>query len=1389
MPPIRLKLRDLPRVPDGLGDDNNNNYNNNNVNNNRVGAPQRSSAGIAVGAGIAARTTEHLSDAWRVWPATTAAAVHSTVKGWFTRMDAALLALPKGLGPAASSLVRLLSLVIAASIVTSIIARTSSHLLKLPSRASKAVGEPSSYTPGRHAWVAAPSRWDPHYCGVCSEAIAWNSDSGVRCQICGSHAHMSCSKRAHKEGLGCKALCSADVELSHKRLYHPLEEDEDQDDDACVVSLEPEDKPPPVMRHQWMRGSIDDSQPCSGCGGSCAGSGATGQHGFSCAWCKLQVHEGCVSRVSQSECSLGRHRRLILPPTAVLKDQPRRRRGLIRDAVSKVRRVLPGNRDDECDPPPCVDPNDAAAVAAATAEAEAAAAAGEGGGARGQGTSSSGGSEQQGSSFVEAVREAAAALDVAAAKEVGSRIAEKVRDAGEKVRDARLDVAAGLDVAGDSAKEGGRRLAEKVLDAMPIELEDEVWEEALRGESDQDIRGNDVDPAAAAAGAGAAAGIDRVWEAALSSSTTTDAAAETTEDDSIAAGADGNEGDEGATTVEAFVVKGEEPSRAGGEERSPSLPAAVGDGARAASEDDRPAPPAAAAGGIGNGDRCRGDGDDDELGGSGGVWKSRGGGEGGDEEVGVRAIRDVGSSPGGDTLLLSPGEVLGDYGDGKAQGKEGPVPERTQETIVSEYVSMAGGALRSPSSSSADAGSGSSSARTAAGKAGAGRSDRGILGLREPSAQAKGDRAAEGGVPSNSTGVVAEAGGGGNQQSEYQEVSGVGVAGWAKEESGGGADCDKQQEGQEGEQEEEEKKKEEKEEEGEEEEETEWVVKMQELYAKFQTSGEGEEATKTVTYSRKTRSVTLTICEESIPDDSCPLLVFVNSKSGGKQGGMLLRRFRALLNPLQVSDLSQEDPLEVLSRFRNVPNLRLLACGGDGTVAWLLQSVDSVTWKVKRPPLAILPLGTGNDLARVLGWGGGYVGEDLEPLLDTIQNAQQVTMLDRWSVAVVTTGKGGFRKAQKDRQLIMNNYLGIGVDGQVALDFHKMREARPVLFFNRLFNKALYAQLGVRSALVRACHDLPSRMELRCDGQLVQLPETTASIIACNINSYGGGSKLWAVEERNRRAWAGRTSNHPLSYPQAQQQQKTMWGFDTSGLVNPGGSLPSGVSGGAAGEDSRPLTSAAGEVTGLPGLRTGLVGADARADGTGPGVIPPKGVATQWGSDDAGELEGAGSWSGSESWSDGEDSQSSDGDEGRWENPRDSRGSSSMKRESKTSFHDGVLEVVAVEGVLHLGQIQLGLSRALAVAQCREMQVKTTATLPMQVDGEPWKQPPSEITVKLHNQARASCLPATTTERAVASVLNDVSSAVHCAEQDLIINERQARTLLSRIRRSVRLPE
>lgn len=98
-----------------------------------------------------------------------------------------------------------------------------------------------------------------------------------------------------------------------------------------------------------------------------------------------------------------------------------------------------------------------------------------------------------------------------------------------------------------------------------------------------------------------------------------------------------------------------------------------------------------------------------------------------------------------------------------------------------------------------------------------------------------------------------------------------------------------------------------------------------------------------------------------VPNGVQPLLVFVNVKSGGCQGLELISSFRKLLNPYQVFDLDNGGPLPGLYVFRNIQNYKILVCGGDGTIGWVLQCLDNVGQdsQCSSPACAIVPLGTG----------------------------------------------------------------------------------------------------------------------------------------------------------------------------------------------------------------------------------------------------------------------------------------------------------------------------------------------------------------------------------------------------------------------------------------------
>ena len=79
---------------------------------------------------------------------------------------------------------------------------------------------------------------------------------------------------------------------------------------------------------------------------------------------------------------------------------------------------------------------------------------------------------------------------------------------------------------------------------------------------------------------------------------------------------------------------------------------------------------------------------------------------------------------------------------------------------------------------------------------------------------------------------------------------------------------------------------------------------------------------------------------------------------------------------------------------------------------------------------------------------------------------------------------GPLTEQNEDKEVVMNNYLGVGLDAEIALDFHQAREERPEKFNSRLndnniivivimvhiirlHNKGVYLQLGVQKTFSR----------------------------------------------------------------------------------------------------------------------------------------------------------------------------------------------------------------------------------------------------------------------------------------------------------------------------------
>ncbi|XP_044759785.1 diacylglycerol kinase epsilon [Coccinella septempunctata] len=238
-----------------------------------------------------------------------------------------------------------------------------------------------------------------------------------------------------------------------------------------------------------------------------------------------------------------------------------------------------------------------------------------------------------------------------------------------------------------------------------------------------------------------------------------------------------------------------------------------------------------------------------------------------------------------------------------------------------------------------------------------------------------------------------------------------------------------------------------------------------------------------------------------------PLIVIANKKAGNNDGATVLSEFRKYLNPVQVIDLSERKPAAALQWcvLMAPKQLRILVAGGDGTINWVLTTSHKLDLDPE-PLLSIIPLGTGNDLSRVLGWGSESASDlDVDKLLKYIEAATP-SKLDRWKIEAMSHRHLGLRIPSNT--FYMYNYFSVGVDAQVCLNFHRTRDSVYYFFGNRICNKLLYLCFGTQQVVTSDCKNLEKRLDLYIDGKLVELPELE-SIVVLNIPSWGAGVNLW----------------------------------------------------------------------------------------------------------------------------------------------------------------------------------------------------------------------------------------------------------------------------------------
>ncbi|EME26535.1 diacylglycerol kinase [Galdieria sulphuraria] len=237
--------------------------------------------------------------------------------------------------------------------------------------------------------------------------------------------------------------------------------------------------------------------------------------------------------------------------------------------------------------------------------------------------------------------------------------------------------------------------------------------------------------------------------------------------------------------------------------------------------------------------------------------------------------------------------------------------------------------------------------------------------------------------------------------------------------------------------------------------------------------------------------------------DTILQLALINRTSGSQQGKELIGWLQQLLGEERVFSISSEQQVRhVLEMNVCCSQWKILVCGGDGTCNLVVQVLQVCPLQVC---MIHIPIGTGNELARSLGWGGSCRSfMKLQQLVNYVELANREAM-DVWNINVQTSHEES-KKFRKPTCMI--GFLSLGIDAQVELCFNESRWKNPSGYQYTWLNIAKYGWYGLQTmwkwTQVAGIHEFVDSFEM--DNYPLDIPADIQSIILLNLPSYGAGA-------------------------------------------------------------------------------------------------------------------------------------------------------------------------------------------------------------------------------------------------------------------------------------------